>query len=393
MRFVHSPIKNGDERVLPSLRALVHAVCIRRLKDKIDLPPREDVIEFVKFDPIEQKLHDVTMEQSAKKLEIVISTRKFGGQSYISVLQMIMRLRLICAHGRELLGDEDFTELEGTSTADAIDIDADPVPKPAMTMKRAFQMYRLMQETGEDICFTCEKKCATNVAVAAAATAGFDASSDEDEDVKPSASKSKAKGKSKGKKVKKEVKKEAKSENGLEAADDTFGGYLTSCAHLFCKECFQLYTATASRPLGRPIQPMERYTCHCCHHYQSYDIKEINLREIAEADAEEQKNKKGRKRIYNYNGPSPKVKALIQALLQNRADSNPEEGNIIKSIVFSSWTTHLDLIAMALEKEGIVFVRLDGTMARKKRTESMRLLREDPKVEVMLVSLMAGGLG
>ena len=63
------------------------------------------------------------------------------------------------------------------------------------------------------------------------------------------------------------------------------------------------------------------------------------------------------------------------------------------SVVFSSWTTHLDLIEIALKNNGHVYVRLDGRMSRDARDKSMRVFREDPSVRVMLVSIGAGGLG
>jgi SNF2 family DNA or RNA helicase len=66
---------------------------------------------------------------------------------------------------------------------------------------------------------------------------------------------------------------------------------------------------------------------------------------------------------------------------------------ITNSIVFSSWTTHLDLIEIALKTHGHKYVRLDGRMSRDNRDKSMQALRSDPAVRVMLVSIGAGGLG
>lgn len=63
------------------------------------------------------------------------------------------------------------------------------------------------------------------------------------------------------------------------------------------------------------------------------------------------------------------------------------------SVVFSGWTTHLDLIQMALEDNHVRFVRLDGRMSRIQRTTSLDVFREDPSVIVILVSISAGGLG
>ena len=47
----------------------------------------------------------------------------------------------------------------------------------------------------------------------------------------------------------------------------------------------------------------------------------------------------------------------------------------------------------ALEAAGIRYDRLDGTMKRDDRSRAMDALKNDPKCEVLLVSLTAGGVG
>jgi SWI/SNF-related matrix-associated actin-dependent regulator of chromatin subfamily A3 len=47
----------------------------------------------------------------------------------------------------------------------------------------------------------------------------------------------------------------------------------------------------------------------------------------------------------------------------------------------------------ALEEANIRYDRLDGTMKREERTRAMDALKYDPKTEVLLVSLRAGGVG
>ena len=63
------------------------------------------------------------------------------------------------------------------------------------------------------------------------------------------------------------------------------------------------------------------------------------------------------------------------------------------SVVFSSWTSHLDLIQIALENHGHTYTRLDGRLNRVARTRVLETFARDPSVHVMLVSLGAGGLG
>lgn len=102
----------------------------------------------------------------------------------------------------------------------------------------------------------------------------------------------------------------------------------------------------------------------------------------------------GKKTFENYSGPHTKTKALIEDLLRSKAQSeiNPDEPPF-KSVVFSGWTSHLDLIEFSLKDAGITFTRLDGSMTRKARTQAMDDFRDDNSVHVILVSIMAGGLG
>lgn len=64
-----------------------------------------------------------------------------------------------------------------------------------------------------------------------------------------------------------------------------------------------------------------------------------------------------------------------------------------KSLVFSQWTTMLDLISPILDDRGIQYTRLDGTLSRDRRMEVMKEFRNNPEMEIMLVSLRAGGVG
>lgn len=53
----------------------------------------------------------------------------------------------------------------------------------------------------------------------------------------------------------------------------------------------------------------------------------------------------------------------------------------------------LNRIEDALEEANISYDRLDGTMKREERQRAMDALKYDPKTEVLLVSLRAGGVG
>lgn len=84
-------------------------------------------------------------------------------------------------------------------------------------------------------------------------------------------------------------------------------------------------------------------------------------------------------------GPSTKITELLNIL----KDETPEH----KVIVFSQFTTMLDLIEPFLHKAGHRFVRYDGSMRNDARETSLSQLRTNPRVRVLLCSLKCGSLG
>jgi superfamily II DNA/RNA helicase len=63
-----------------------------------------------------------------------------------------------------------------------------------------------------------------------------------------------------------------------------------------------------------------------------------------------------------------------------------------KVVLFSEWTTMLDLIEPLLQEHGVEFVRLDGGVATKKREELVHRFQTDPKCGMFLTT-NAGSVG
>lgn len=63
-----------------------------------------------------------------------------------------------------------------------------------------------------------------------------------------------------------------------------------------------------------------------------------------------------------------------------------------KSIVFSQFTSMLDLVEWRLKRAGFSTVKLQGSMTPSQRQSSIKYFLETPSVEVFLVSLKAGGV-
>ena len=84
---------------------------------------------------------------------------------------------------------------------------------------------------------------------------------------------------------------------------------------------------------------------------------------------------------------STKIEALVEELYKLRSDRHT-----IKSIVFSQFTSMLDLIQWRLKRAGFNTVKLLGSMSPQQRDNTIKHFMENTEVEVFLVSLKAGGV-
>lgn len=346
-QYIMSPFKMCDPDILPKLRLLVDSITLRRLKDRIDLPPRTDQLVKLDFSPDERYIYDIFAKNANDRVKVIVNQREksLGGKSYVHILQSILRLRLICAHGRDLLCEEDLQVMNGISKDSAIELDSDDEDdRPALSSKQAYEMFDLMTETNQDVCTSCSRKIGPNDNV------------------------------------------------DVDEGKDPIIAHMTPCFHLICPACFggfksQIEENAQGQPMG---------DCPICQ--IQIKLSYFPLRQGGVDDegpkAKTKGNAKYGKDLSNYNGPHTKTKALIHDLLASKQESEqkPDEAPI-KSVVFSGWTAHLDLIQLALQENGLNYVRLDGKMSRTARAAAMDNFREDPSIHVILVSITAGGLG
>jgi DNA repair protein RAD5 len=65
-----------------------------------------------------------------------------------------------------------------------------------------------------------------------------------------------------------------------------------------------------------------------------------------------------------------------------------------RAVIFSQFTTFLDLIQVVLEREGLQWYRFDGSMDIKKRNEAITGFKSSSQApKVLIISLKAGGVG
>ncbi|XP_010749377.3 helicase-like transcription factor [Larimichthys crocea] len=146
---------------------------------------------------------------------------------------------------------------------------------------------------------------------------------------------------------------------------------ITHCAHVYCRPCIAQVIGTEQNVARCPLCRSE--------------IKTSELVEFPQEEMEEEKSTNSEKWR-----TSSKVQALMGNLLRLRC-----EDSSIKCLVVSQFTRFLSILETPLREHGFTFVRLDGTMSQKRRTQVIQEFQSSAadSPAVMLLSLKAGGVG
>ncbi|KAK0498852.1 SNF2 family DNA-dependent ATPase [Armillaria luteobubalina] len=88
-------------------------------------------------------------------------------------------------------------------------------------------------------------------------------------------------------------------------------------------------------------------------------------------------------------GDSAKIRMVLSLLENIDERSNGED----KTIVFSQFTSMLDLVEPFLSQKSIRYTRYDGKMVSGEREVALNKIKTDPKIKVILISFKAGSTG
>ena len=353
MRFnqhIRGPAQSGDAAFLMSLRVFIDSFTLRRLKDKVNLPKRQDLIEALEFSPDEKKLHEFFRERGRVQIEELAELSKkerVSGGIQHHVLRGIMTLRLICAHGRDLLKEKDLEILKGISANDAIDLDDDE-RSTSIIEKDACETLQMMAEAGVDFCRKCDRKIF--------------------------------------------------SESPQAEMDDGDGAprcHVLPCHDIICNDCFAPYQPWFDAHVANSL-----LACPFCRLQMSGEYVPIIANGVEALDAIPDdipdSTATNKQQEDTYHGPHTKTKALLRDIAEMKDESAAfvEKGEPpLKCVVFSEFTSHLNLIQRALDDHGHTYVRIDGTMSLSKRRKVLDALANDDNATILLASIKAAGQG
>ncbi|KAK5089273.1 hypothetical protein LTR24_006342 [Lithohypha guttulata] len=348
-QYIRAPAQSGDPSFLKRLRVFVDSFTLRRLRDRIDLPERHDLIVNLDLSKEERALHEYFRE----KFTVVVKDmarengKKATGGQYHRVLKGIMILRLVCDHGKELLGEAELEEYKGSAPDDPVDIEQEKRPAD-ITTRMAYEHFGMMAEADMDMCARCSRRFG-----------GDSPTSD------------------------------------LDSPESSALAVVLPCLEVFCSDCFETYRAAfnAASASGENIVCEE---CLMTMSPQYVPIPKTYADELQRAPEETTTTKNNVFKNGYYTGPHTKTKALLADITAMNQESTQliENGEApLKCVVFSEFTSHLDLIGKALRDNGHTFVRIDGSMTLPQRRKVLDALNTDDSVTILLASIKAAGQG
>ncbi|KAL7420061.1 hypothetical protein Q5752_005026 [Cryptotrichosporon argae] len=389
--YISTPCKTGSTLGVARLQLVMRACTLRRTKDSkttdgnriLNLPPRVERQVWLKLREDEREVYEAARHDAADEVELLRKKKSLAG-NYAHVLQKLLRLRQICDHvdlARAGAVEEDY---DGTIMDYEMAVKG--IETQGLTAARALSVMANLKDGDAAVCVDCNYDFGHLFPSLALATLD-DAVKPEPEGKKP-----------KGKVVK---------------------PLLTKCLHVHCPNCFRrsVYSQwpKSVKGVARPCG-----SCQQMLRLES-DVLEVSPPdpEGAQAVNDDLPKRTKRQKWTRPPGEQPILSTKMQWLyddLMRFSKRNPHSANydiyslpsgddgieeldadgtpaIIKSIVFSQWTTMLDRIGDMLDEAKICYCRLDGTMTREERARAMDDLRSKKKIEVMLVSTRAGGVG
>ena len=155
----------------------------------------------------------------------------------------------------------------------------------------------------------------------------------------------------------------------MEQSDGTI---LKGCGHVFCNLC-----------IHQVLSKMNKNLCpYCRSPFAESDIVDMSQ---AKSAAEKPTDKKPVDELKF--GTPPKIQALLAAIQGMQVDE--------KGVIFSQFTTHLDIIGEAMKQAGHTFARIDGSVSAHKRISLIRSFNSNDTdgPRFILCSLLASGTG
>ncbi|GAM88980.1 hypothetical protein ANO11243_070140 [Dothideomycetidae sp. 11243] len=344
--FITVPFESKDFiRALDVVQTVLEPLVMRRTKDMktpsgeplVPLPPRTIDIERVELSKIERELYDHIFARAKRTFSANVEAGTVM-KSYTTIFAQILRLRQSCDHpmltrNKNIVADEE-------EAAAAVDI--------ANGLADDMDLQSLIER------FEAE-------------------SSDAEQDASRF-----------GANVLKQIQADVETECPICSEEPMEDQAVTGCWHSACKKCLLDY-------IDHQVNKNEIPRCFNCREpINARDVFEVVRHDVDEEDVSNMiQPSTPRVSLRRVNQVSSAKVASLLTHLKRLKKTEPQ----MKSVVFSQFTSFLDILEPQLSGAGISFMRFDGSMAQKQRAAVLTEFASRAKGCVLLLSLRAGGVG
>jgi DNA repair protein RAD5 len=367
--FITVPFEKGDfVRALDVVQTVLEPIVLRRTKDMktpdgealVPLPPKTVTIEQVKLSDPEREVYELIFARAKRAFSANMEAGTLM-KSYTTIFAQILRLRQSCCHpmltrNKQIVADEE----DAAVAADIANGLADDMDLNAL-------LERFQADEGEQ-----------------------DASKF-------------------GAHVLKQIQDETDMECPICSEEPMEEQAVTGCWHSACKKCLLDYIEHQSSKgefprcfnCREPITARDVFEVIRHEDDESADDGPNALASAFAMDDEESDDMYGSTQTTKKKDSSARItlrrvntlsSAKINTLLK-QLKSLRKSDPLLKTVIFSQFTSFLDILGPALASANIDCLRFDGSMSQKERARVLAEFASRPKFTVLFLSLRAGGVG
>lgn len=367
--FVTLPFEQRKiSQTLDVVKSILEPIFIRRTKNMkqingrplVELPPKEIVIEEVRFNEVEEKLYNWFKARASQSFKEGIKSGDLF-KKYSQILTHILRLRQVCCHV-DLVGSANEMEQELVDPNTKIRLsEANGDSESISEVSNILDQYHADN--------THHEKFKNNTEVRSVMFPLYE----------------------------KVDLKESECSICTQSPIPLGEMALTTCGHAYCLNCVLEHFDFQEKNLQKPLCP------NCRESISKYKLFKLRHRETAGKEIrfhtrheleDPSQNFKFQLYLYDPTKTSSKIQCLINHLKILKEQSPNEQ-----VVVFSQFSSYLDIIENELRiqiLDDFVIYKFDGRLnmnERQKILEKFSSQKHENKVMILLLSLKAGGVG
>ncbi|CAH0480138.1 unnamed protein product [Peronospora belbahrii] len=389
-RVITKPYEDGDDvSTLGRLKAILTPILLRRTKHSRDkqgnmilqLPPKHIDLVKLEFSPDERAFYQAVYDKSRAEFNGFVASGA-AKANYIAILALLLRLRQACDHPLLALGKNFEQALKSDDKNAAAHAGFAFQLQQNESSEAYYQRIAAQLQRDMQVSSNCKQQLENGIDVsdgkAGKSTMGLTASYIQS--------------------VIAQVEDDLESQECPICLDPPSDAVMTPCAHVLCAQC-----------LRESLSNDPENGCPVCR--SVVDVARVFKLPSPPALMTQHNNCKADARVDEIPKPastsmvghendstgfeSAKLQQLLRDLNAIRLENNHTESfkQKRKVVVFSQWTSMLDMVSQLLSRHGFSYCTFHGRLNQDARERVLTKFAKDPYMEVLVISLKAGGVG